>query len=130
MAIRVLMSEKTARRNIPSVSISSKLRRLSLNKESFLLLTSKYGSEFEYFQILVDDEEKGIFWLKPCEKESPGSKKLDSPSPGTRTCHVSMLLREFNWSIKDTARFEVEWDDQVEAGKIDTRQNLESKNKV
>jgi hypothetical protein len=127
MAIRILMSEKTQHRNIPTVAISSKLRRLTLNKEAFLLLSSKYGSEFEYFQILVDDDEKGVFYIKPCEKEGPGSKKLDSPSPGTRTCHVSMLLKEFNWSIKDTARFEVEWDEKVQAGKVDTRQEVNPK---
>lgn len=127
MAIRILMSETTERRNIPSVAISSKLRRLTLNKEAFLLLSSKYGSKFEYFQILVDDDEKGIFWIKPCEKESPGSKKLDSPSTGTRTCHVSMLLKEFNWSRKDTARFQIEWDEQLQAGKIDTRQEVNPK---
>lgn len=126
MAIRVLFSEKSQRRNIPTAAISSKLKRLTLNRDAYALLTEKFGVEPEHLQILVDDDFKGIFWIKPCEKEVQGSKKLDSPSPGTRSLHISLLLNEFNWSIKDTSRFEVIWDTNLEAGRIDTTQRLDS----
>ena len=126
MGIRVLMSDRSQRRNVPTAAISSKLKRLTLNKDSYALLTTHYGSEPEYLQILVDDDEKGIFWIKPVEKEVPGAKKLDSPSPGTRSLHISVLLTEFNWLLKDTARFEVVWDENVQAGRIDTNKRIDT----
>jgi hypothetical protein len=126
MAIRVLTSDRGLRRNIPTVAISLKLRRLTMNKDAYSLLTSQFGSEPEYLQILVDDDMKGIFWIRPCEKEVPGSKKLDSPSPGTRSLHISMLLKEFKWSTKDTARFEIVWDESVQAARIDTNKRLDT----
>lgn len=126
MAIRVLMSDKSQRRHIPTAAISSKLKRLTLNTDAYGLLAIQFGSEPEYLQVLVDDDVKGVFWLKPCEKEVPGSKKLDSPSPGTRSLHISVLLTEFNWLLKDTARFEVVWDENVQAGRIDTNKRIDT----
>ena len=126
MAVRVLMTDRSQRRNIPTAAISSKLKRLTMNKDAYALLSEKYGSEPEYLQILVDDDQKGIFWVKPCEKTDAGGKKLDSPSPGTRSVHISVLLKEFEWSIKDTSRFEVIWDANLQAGRIDTNQRLDT----
>ena len=125
MAVRVLSSEKSHRRNVPSVAISPKLKRLTLNKLAYDLLSRKYGKKVEYAQILVDDEQKGIFWVKPAEKDAYDCKSLDSPSPNTRSLSISVLLTEFNWALKETSRYKIEWDDEIEAGKIDTSQRLD-----
>ncbi len=127
MAIRFLISERTEHRNIPSVAISAQLKRLVLNSECRALLGGKTDSEPEYATILVDDDLKGIFWVKPCLKDEPGSKKLDSPSTGTRSLHVGILLKEFNWPLNETARFAASWDDEIKALRVDTNMRIDSK---
>jgi hypothetical protein len=129
MAVRVLSSEKSHRSNVPSVAISPKLKRATFNKLAYDLLSRKYGKKVEYAQILVDDEQKGIFWVKPTEKDAYDCKSLDSPSPNTRSLTISALLTEFNWSLQETSRYRVEWDDELKAGKIDTSQRLDPENK-
>jgi hypothetical protein len=125
MAVRVLSSEKSHRSNVPSVAISPKLKRATFNKLAYDLLSRKYGKKVEYAQILVDDEQGAIFWIKPTEKDEYDCKSLDSPSPNTRSLTVGALLTEFNWSLQETSRYRVEWDDELKAGKIDTSQRLD-----
>ncbi|MGO8880448.1 MAG: hypothetical protein ACLQMS_13175 [Desulfomonilaceae bacterium] len=129
MAVRVLSSEKSHRRNLPSVAISPKLKRLTLNKLAYELLSRKYGKKVEYAQILVDDEQKGVFWVKPTERESYDCKRLDSPSANTRSLSISVLLTEFNWSLQETSRYKIEWDEDLKAGKVDTSRRLDPEKK-
>ena len=125
MAVRVLSSEKSHRSNVPSVAISPKLRRATFNKLAYDLLSRQYGKKVEYAQILVDDEQKGIFWVKPAEKDTYDCKSLDSPSANTRSLTIGVLLTEFNWALKETSRYKIEWDDELRAGKVDTSQRLD-----
>ncbi len=128
MTAKVLISEKNQRFNFPVVTISLKLKRLSLNQPAFSLLVKEYGAESAYIQILVDDteENKGICWIKLCDGKSPGSRKLDSSSKSTRTCNVTTLIESLNWTKLETTRFEMQWDQELEAGKIDTKKPLGS----
>lgn len=124
MTVKVLVGDKNQRLNYPAVSISSKQRRLTLNQPAFSLLIMEYGAESQYAQILIDDEHSGIFWIKLCDGTSIGCKRLDSSSTSTRTCSISNLIEVLNWTTTETARFKMIWDDQIEAGKIDTNKPL------
>ena len=84
MAVRVLTNKRVQRRNLPVVAISSKLRRLTLNKHAVTLMINEYGKIPEYGQILVDDEQKGIFWVRPADANQEGTNKFDKPSPQHR----------------------------------------------
>jgi hypothetical protein len=125
MAVRVLTNKRVQRRNLPVVAISSKLRRLTLNKHAVALLVNEYGKIPEYGQILVDDDQEGIFWVRPADANQEGTNKFDKPSPQTRSLHIGNLLREFQWSLKDTARFGLTWDKKVGGVRVDTSKRLD-----
>lgn len=128
MSAKVLISTKNQRFNFPAVTINAKLNRLTLNQPAFLLLVKEYGAESQYAQILLDDAEEntGIFWIKLCDGKSPGSRKLDASSRSTRTCNITGLIESLNWSNTETTRFEMEWDQELKAGRIDTNRPLGS----
>lgn len=128
MSVKVLINTKNQRFNFPAVSVNVKLRRLSLNQSAFLFLVEQYESESQYAQILLDDskENKGVFWVKLCDGKSPGSRKLDSSSKSTRTCNIRGLIESLNLSNTETSRFEMQWDQELEAGKINTQKPLGS----
>jgi hypothetical protein len=128
MSAKVLISTKNQRFNFPAVTINAKLNRLTLNQSAFLLLVKEYGAESQYAQILLDDaeENKGLFWIKFCDGKSPGSLKLDASSRSTRTCNISSLIESLNLSNAGTTRFEMERDQELKAGRIDTNRPLGS----
>ena len=89
-------------------------------------MTSEYGSIPDFAQILIDDEQEGIFWIRPAKGDQEGSNKFDKPSPKTRSIHIGNLFREFEWtSLKETARFEMTWDKNAGAGRVDTSRRLD-----
>ena len=122
MAIRVLQNEDRPRKNFPSVAINSKLKRLTLNKIGFNFLYLKHGKESEFIQILLDDDRPKVFWIRLCIPEAVGAKKMDRPSPGTRSCNIAVLLNELHLKFEKTARFNLTWDEEVKAGKIDLKE--------
>jgi hypothetical protein len=125
MAVKILINEKNQKLNYPAVTINSKLRRLTLNQPAFSLLVKEHGTESEYAQILWDDTEaQGIFWIVLCNPESPGSRKLDISSKTTRTCNITSLRPVLNWNTTETTRFEMTYDKQLKAGKINTGKPL------
>lgn len=125
MAIRVVSSEKSHKRNKPSVAISPKLKRLTMNKHAYELLCKKYGKEVQWAQLLLDDDVPGVFWVKPTTSEADDSKRLDKPSPNTRSLTISALLTELNWSIKETTRYDFSWDENLKSGRVDTNKKTD-----
>ena len=126
MTVKVLVSEKNQRLNYPAVSISSKQKKLTLNQPAFSLLVMEYGKDSQYVQILFDDEDNtGTFLIKLCDATSVGSRKLDVPSKGTRTCSISNLIEVLKWTTTETTRFEMTYDNQFKAGKVDTNKPLD-----
>jgi hypothetical protein len=91
-----------------------------MNKHAFKMISKKFGSEVQYMQILLDDDSPGVFYLKPCLESDDSAKKLDKPSPGTRSLQISLLLKELGWTKEETTRYEILWDSDVQAGKVDT----------
>jgi hypothetical protein len=125
MTVKVLINEKNQRLNHPAVTINPKLRRLMLNQQAFSLLLKDHGTESQYVQILYDyADPKGIFWIKMCNPELPGSRKLDTTSKSTRTCNISSLLQVLNLNSTETTRFEMTYDKQLKAGKVNTGKPL------
>ncbi len=125
MAIRVVSSEKSHKRNKPSVAISPKLKRLTMNKYAFELLCKKYGGKVEWAQLLLDDDIPGVFWVKPTTSEADDCKRLDKPSPNTRSISISVLLNELSWSINTTSRYDFVWDDELQSGRVDTNKKTD-----
>jgi len=115
MAIRVLVCERSQRRHLPTIAINTKLRRLTLNSNACAIFVRETQKTPEFLQILVDDDEKNVFWVRPSEIDVIGSRRVDSPSPGTRSLHASSLVAEFNLNFEKTTRFEVEWDATIGA---------------
>lgn len=119
MKLRLLKDDKSVRRGTPSVAINGKLGRLTMNKHAYKLMSEKCGRDFTHIHILLDDDNPGTFYLKSVEEFEDGAKKLDKPSPGTRSLQVSLLLAELNWQKKETTRFSLIWNDEVKAGRVD-----------
>lgn len=126
MSIKILVTEKNQRLHVPAVTISNDRERLTLNREAVHLLTTIGGDPLEFIQIMTDDEQPDLVWIKPCSPESPGSRKLDHPSASTRTCHIRTLLQEIDWKIPETVRFRISLNSELQAGEIDLRNRLES----
>jgi len=121
--LRVLSDKYTKRFSTPSVAISFRLKRITMNKHAFKMISKKFGSEVQYMQILLDDDSPGVFYLKPCLESDDSAKKLDKPSPGTRSLQISLLLKELGWSKEETTRFKGQWDEEVHALKVDTTES-------
>lgn len=109
MAFRLLVSERSRRWYKPTATINTKLRRMTLNSESLAMLDIATRC-FGYVQIYVDDSVPNVCWINLCKKEAGGAKKINRPSPKTRSLDVSTLLTEFNWSRKGSFCFDVTLD--------------------
>ena len=118
MAVRILINEKSPRGRAPGVTINQKLRRLTFNKAGLSLLREHYKKETDYLQILLDDDNPNVFWLRLSEAESTGAKKMDRPSASTRSVNISLLLTELKLNLEKTMRFNLVWDKEVGAGKV------------
>jgi hypothetical protein len=97
-----------------------------MNKYAFELLCKKYGKEVQWAQLLLDDDVPGVFWVRPSPPEGDDCKKLDKPSPNTRSISISVLLNELNWSIKETTRYDFEYDENLKSGRVDTNKKTDS----
>ena len=124
MAIKVLINRN--RFNQPAVTIQPKNNRLMLNKQAWEYLTKEGGADCQYVEILMDDAQskQEIFYIKLCDPETLGSRKLDVSSPSTRTCNITDLVRALKLTITQTTSYKMEWDQSENAGRIDTANPL------
>lgn len=119
MALRLVSDPKHEKRGSCLVAIDPKRKRLSMYKEARNMMIEEYGKEFEHVQLFVDDENKAKFWIKPCEENSAGSRKLDAASKSTRTLSISLLLQELDWLPEETMKLDIGWDKENEAGVVE-----------
>lgn len=122
MAVKVLIDERHEHRGAEFISINPKLSRLLLYKKAFELLKKHYDKEVEFIQILTDSDRPTLFWIKPCDPESPGVRKLDRTSENTRTLTIRALFTTLKWKPKGTVRLPLEWDKEHRAARIDVSQ--------
>jgi len=127
MATKVLIDDRYRHRGAEYVSINPKLSRLLLYKKGYEEITKHYGRDVDYVQILTDNERPKLFWLKPCDSEAPGMRKMDRTSQHTRTVSIRALLKELKWKPEKTVRFALEWDSEEKAARIDITQDDEQK---
>jgi|SRR5271157_2457134 len=127
MATKVLIDDRYRHRGAEYVSINSKLSRLLLYKKGYQVIQENYGQDVEYVQILTDKDRPNFFWLKPCDSEAPGNRKMDRTSQHTRTVSIRALLKELEWKPSNTTRLPLEWDKKEEAARIDITQGDEKK---
>ena len=117
MGVRILLNN-SARGKSASVTINSGLKRATLNQAGLELLKEHYKEEANYVQVMVDDDNPKCFYLRLCEQESPGSRKMDRPSKSNRSINISSLIREIDLKLESTQRFPLVWNDKVGAGKV------------
>ncbi|MGO8879285.1 MAG: hypothetical protein ACLQMS_07200 [Desulfomonilaceae bacterium] len=46
-------------------------------------------------------------------------------SSGTKTCNISLLLAELNWSLEKTCRLPVRWEEDADAAGIEIQRGEE-----
>ena len=127
MATKVLIDDRYRHRGAEYVSINPKLSRLLLYKKGYEEITKNYGQDVDFVQILTDKDRPNFFWLKPCDSEAPGNRKMDRTSQHTRTLSIRALLKELKWKPTATVRLPLEWDSEEKAAKIDITQADEKK---
>jgi len=127
MGVRILLNN-SARGKSASVTINSGLKRATLNQAGLELLKEHYKEEANYVQFMIDDDNPKCFWLRFCDQESPGSRKMDSPSKSTRSINISSLIREINLKLETTQRFPLVWNDHVGAGEVTLDKTAEVEN--
>lgn len=127
MATKVLIDDRYRHRGSAYISINAKLSRLLLYKEAFEVMKKHYGQEVDFVQILTDEERPYFFWLKPCDSEAPGMRKMDKTSQNTRTLSIRSLLKELKLKPKETVRFRLDWDEEEQAARVDVSKAEEEK---
>ncbi len=129
MATKVLIDDRYRHRGAEYVSINPKLSRLLLYKKGYEVIKNNYGQDAEYAQILTDKDRKNFFWLKPCDSDAAGARRMDRTSQNTRTLSIRALLKELKWKPKETKRLPLEWDDEEKAARIDITQTEDDEKK-
>lgn len=124
MSFRALTSDYSKRKKIPTMSISPKLKRITLNRESILLDPNRWLSA-EYAMIFVNDKFPNVCWLKPCKGDVLGARKLEHPTPRNCTLSATALMAEVNWKWKTTSHFSVLLDKTNGALKIDMNSRID-----
>ena len=118
MAWELVADPKHKYRGEVFVSVDPKRKRMGLYKEARKMMLDNYGKEFEFVQIFRDSDFSDRFWIKPCDEHDEGSRKLDAPSPSTRTLSVSLLLQQLEWAPKKTVRLPITWDEDNKAALV------------
>ena len=121
MSLRLLSNERMSRTKTAAVRINPSLKRLTLNKPGFNLVCAKQGKDVGYVQLLIDDAKTNSFWVRPCMEADTNSKKLEQPSPGTRSFSITALLKELDLHLDKNTSLDFAWDDGVSAGRVDFR---------
>ena len=129
MAIRILINENSSRGRNAGVTINKKLRRLSFHKAGLAILKEHYKGEADYAQVLVDDEDHSVFYLRLCDPDAVGSKKLDKPSVSNRTLNISSLITELDLKLEQTTRFPLTWNDKIGAAQVKLELDKEKEEK-
>ena len=126
MGLRILLND-SARGKSASITINTRLKRGTLNQAGLELLKEHYKEEANYVQLMIDDDNPKCFYLRFCDYESPGSRKMDRPSKSTRSINMSSLIREIGLKLEATQRFPLVWNDKVGAGKVTLDLDKETK---
>ena len=100
------------------VSVNPKLKRMTLYKTTKNLMAEKSGQEFDHVLLLKSPTSKDKFWIRPCNPNQPGARKLNSNGV-TKTLSCSMLLHEVSWDPEKTVNLDVKWDDNYNALKVE-----------
>jgi hypothetical protein len=122
MALKLLTNERRDYGDGAYVSVNGKLSRLLVYKKAYELIREQYGTEFDFIQVFTDEDRPTNFWLKPCEADSQGARKLDRPSQNSRTLSIRALLKILQWKPAGTVRLPIEWDKEAQAARIDFSQ--------
>lgn len=129
MALKIFIDSRYRNRETEFLSICGKLNRLIFPKRAYDNLKNICNQEtVDSVQVLVNDEQPGIFWIKPCQKTDEGSRVLGATSKNTRSLGIRSLLKYFNWDSKDRIRVLSIWDMEVMALRVDLNQKIIKKN--
>ncbi len=122
MNLKLLTNERREYGDGASVSVNGKLSRLLMYKKAYELIKEHYGKQFDFLQIFTDDKRPTSFWLKPCEADSPGARKMDRPSQNSRSLSIRALLKTLQWKPEGTVRLPIKWDKEEQAARVDIGQ--------
>jgi hypothetical protein len=120
MTVKVLEGDFGRKRYAPSVTINSKIKRLTINKSGMALLKSEFNVT-NFLQILFDDERTDVFWVRLCVSTDVGAKRLAPASPNTKSVAVQGLLAKLKWDVNYTVRAPMVWDNEVRAARINLK---------
>ena len=125
MTVKVLEGDFCRKRYAPSVTINSKIKRLTINKTGMVLLSDNSMQPRTYnndsLQILFDDERTDVFWVRLCVSTDVGAKRLAPASPNTKSVAVQGLLAKLKWDVDYTVRAPMVWDNEVRAARINLK---------
>jgi hypothetical protein len=97
------------------ISISRKLNRLLLFKETYDHMVKEYGEEFDHVQIHYLSSDRSQVLLVPCKRGDRGARKITTNrsrgSISTRGIGVQLLLKMTEWNPPhdNAIQFSAEW---------------------
>ena len=114
MAIKVLTTNLREEGH-PRLSINHKVGRGSLNKAAMELLDEHYPKTTNFIQILVDDEKLNTFWVRLCDGQAEGARKINRPTKGTATISIRSLMSDPHINLSKESSVCLEWDKEIKA---------------
>ncbi len=123
MARKFLIDERRTAARAPCVSLNPANGRLGLNAQSYDLMKRRYGSDFEFIRIAVDEDEPTKFWLEPCEKSDHGARKI-LKAQNAKRLSAKLLITHLGLSGRKALRYEVKWDGEHRAAVVETAKVL------
>ena len=97
MAMEIIESGRPSRYSFPTISLYVKMKRFVFNSESYELLKSLLGKDVEYVEVYKETENPNIFYIKPCNHQTPNARKLGKSSKRGRFFDGKTVLVRLGW---------------------------------
>ena len=116
--LEVVIDERRRHKGKAQVaSINTKLGRITLSKSAYEMMKKRYRRDFDFVQVLMDPDQPKAFWIRACEENGEGSRKINR---ARQTCTISavLLLKALKLNFDKTRRFQISWDGKNLAAKV------------
>lgn len=107
MAIELFETTRT-KYSFPAVSLSAGMRRFTLNVDAMNTLRAlNKGQEVTHVTLHVDSDDKSLFYIKPCDKDDRGARKLIETSRSSVGFDGKALTERLGWEPEKSITIKV-----------------------
>lgn len=120
--LEVVVNERATNKDVPTVSVNGKLKRLLISSMAMETMAQHFGKEISYVQLLRDPAIERCIWIRASEPEERGARSLGSTKGSTKLVACAVVLRLIGYFETKTASFPIVYDPQNAAFKVDMKE--------